>query len=930
MPRLLSLLALLLFCLASAGAPLPARAGGNPDAICDCESGFGACQHYLRMPGGVTADPCFCDRCREFSEHGGTKVPDGMSASCFQSNRVECYLKRHSVAWQLACSECAKNEKCCPNSHKENCPNCESPDGGAFSADVKAKAAQRAGAESRFFKKAGDVTVLFNKHFYLVSDVGGVKVKMRGGSFRLFNAHEYAHLMFERAEMARKEFAQVFGDRFHNTKPIGIFLPSKERDASALQATYFGAARTNQLFGGSDTGGPGDGMCFNGFCRSEQAASADDQLHVTVRHMIAHSLVSVWIRVDPNPRALPKWFFEGVAHWLSRSQDRYKDESTWCSQEGVKYSASGRGWDQDVAKIAADPKTDSIEKLFGKTAVGISDGQLGIDDQKRSWSYFDLCIREWRAPFVAMLEDIRNQKEIRDAFMQHMQCTPEIFDERWRARVLGRRRSMGPESDENELEANEPGARERRAIRNESDPRTLAAKLRSLGTIDQPKTVDVVLDQFGKNSELVRETAMVALLKIKDTECLDRIWNYGLSHRDPIVRAYAARASGRHKLEFAGPKLKVQVAEDKNWFARAEAAIACGELKIADAMSPMRKMVNGDSADKAQLAAMDGLAMFGEDAHMAVPLIVRQLESSQWQLRVAACDALGKIGSMEAVEPLVTRMERETGRVRDAIHAALKAITYDDLGRKPENWRAWWDREKAKVPNGLPKRPEKPAADAAKKQPEDPNKRYGDGPKYYGIEIYSSRIGFVLDTSLSMDQLFEPDPSAAAALSRTYNGSTKLAICKEEIAQVLKGLDPRSHFSIIVFNTKIQWWKKNPVPSSGGNISSAAGWMLSLPAAGETNYYDGLRAALDLPDGPDDSPDFKSTPDTLTFLTDGSPTQGEITDADTLLQWYTSLNRYARVRTHCITFGLKGVDLVLLRGMAEQNGGTFVIVPERN
>jgi hypothetical protein len=59
------------------------------------------------------------------------------------------------------------------------------------------------------------------------------------------------------------------------------------------------------------------------------------------------------------------------------------------------------------------------------------------------------------------------------------------------------------------------------------------------------------------------------------------------------------------------------------------------------------------------------------------------------------------------------------------------------------------------------------------------------------------------------------------------------------------------------------------------------------------------------------------------------PTQGEITDSDTLLEWFTSLNRYARVKTHVIAFGNTGVDLVLLRGMAERNGGHFVHVGER-
>src|SRR6185369_11510002 len=106
-------------------------------------------------------------------------------------------------------------------------------------------------------------------------------------------------------------------------------------------------------------------------------------------------------------------------------------------------------------------------------------------------------------------------------------------------------------------------------------------------------------------------------------------------------------------------------------------------------------------------------------------------------------------------------------------------------------------------------------------------------------------------------------------------------------------------------------------------------WLKSIPGAGETNYYDALKAALDIGNNPDTNPDFKATPDTITFLTDGEPTKGDIVDADTLIEWYTGLNRYARVKTHTITFGTIDVDMQLLHGLAERNGGKFTLVPEK-
>src|SRR6185295_5096172 len=112
-----------------------------------------------------------------------------------------------------------------------------------------------------------------------------------------------------------------------------------------------------------------------------------------------------------------------------------------------------------------------------------------------------------------------------------------------------------------------------------------------------------------------------------------------------------------------------------------------------DAMSipAMRKIVASDPSPKARVAAMDALAMFKGDAVSAVPIVAKELDHSDWQMRVAAAQALGGIDSMEGIEPLITRMEFESGRVSNDIYEALRKVSHDDLGRKPQSWRKWWE-----------------------------------------------------------------------------------------------------------------------------------------------------------------------------------------------------------------------------------------------
>jgi hypothetical protein len=900
--------------------------------------GNGECQHFLRNPAGATDDPCWCDKCRNGvtgQRHDGHTIPPGWNPDLFERGGMECYLKRHSVAWGITCSECYYNQKPWPDGNGQLLGAVPVKD--FLGRPAKDTVQQRFTKESRFFKDPQEVVVAYNRHFYIVTNVDGLKARMPSGSSRAITRHEWAHLMIERAEYARREFTRSLGALMTETQdprikdpipniPMAILYTDKQREYEKLSQEYFKAAANKGLKGaGALVCG---GMCLTGLGGSKEMIGDDHELTAFMRHRIGHNLLTLWGSWQTRAKSLPIWMDEGIAQWLTKSVEQFKDDAVFCTGEGASASGSAptyseKDWDKDVAKWAAG-KLGPIEELLGKTVIT----EMSEQDLKRSWSYCDLALSEWRQPFAKMLAALRQEKDLREAFMGNLGCTPEVFDERWRARVTGRRKTLAPAANEAEPEGNEtPGARDRRSIRGENDPKILAAKIRQLGEVKDEKTIPVVVDVMAQNKDLPRETALVTLLRTKDAKCLEALWSYGLGHSDGTVRAYTARICGRLGLTAALPKLEALLEDRSSWYARAEAAVACGTMKDVKAMPALRKMVLSDPSEKAQVGAIDALAMFGGDAGSAVPVIAKQLDSSQWQLRIAACQALGSIGSMEGVEALVARMEKETGRVADEMYEALKKISRDDLGRKPDNWRKWWDQEKKNASGGLPKRPEDKPKPAPPPDAKGVTRDTGPAP-FFGVELYSSRIAFVCDTSESMTLLFTPDPSAAKALSRDYEGRDKLTILKEEVAQALQGLDPRAHFNLVTFGTRIRTFEKNPVPASRGNIDSAIGFLKSIVGEGETNYYDSLKAALDIGDDPDTNANFRATPDTITFLTDGQPTQGDIVDADVLLEWYTGLNRYARVKTHTTTFGLVNVDLPLLKGMAERNGGRFTLIPE--
>jgi hypothetical protein len=412
------------------------------------------------------------------------------------------------------------------------------------------------------------------------------------------------------------------------------------------------------------------------------------------------------------------------------------------------------------------------------------------------------------------------------------------------------------------------------------------------------RTVDALIDALVGADDVGRATAMVALRKLTRPEDVERLRRHGLVHADGVVRAYAARACGERRLASVAPVLRAMIRGDSFWMARAEAAITCGELGDVEAMAEIREMLVGDPSERARLAALGALGRYGKAASDAVPAIAENLGAPQWQLRVGACEALGRIESMEAIEPLIARMTMEpSGRVGNAIHDALVAIARDDIGRKPDRWQAWWGGE--------------PTAAAG----------FSSGP-----EFHAHSIAFVLDTSESMGRTFEPDASAAKSLSRTYAGASKLAICAQEIVAALRTMDARAEFSLVAGRRGGRSFAERRVRPTEGQIAAADEWLRSLTADGAPDWFVVLRDGPAIGGASPDAPAFADTPDTVTFLVDAMPAG----DPDVLLERYASANRHARVLTHVIALGATDADAVYLRRLAEGNGGRFTNLAGRS
>lgn len=145
-----------------------------------------------------------------------------------------------------------------------------------------------------------------------------------------------------------------------------------------------------------------------------------------------------------------------------------------------------------------------------------------------------------------------------------------------------------------------------------------------------------------------------------------------LRHRDPEVRAQAAKALALFGHASALPALARLREQDDHPAVRAEAAIATLELGDEDAVAAVRAVATGeDHPMEARRRAALALAARGDDAGTDVLLPLLGDESADDELRADAIEALAAVRSRQAVRPLVDLLG----------HLHLRILAADALGR---------------------------------------------------------------------------------------------------------------------------------------------------------------------------------------------------------------------------------------------------------
>lgn len=164
-----------------------------------------------------------------------------------------------------------------------------------------------------------------------------------------------------------------------------------------------------------------------------------------------------------------------------------------------------------------------------------------------------------------------------------------------------------------------------------------------------------------------------------------------------------------------------------------------------------------------------------------------------------------------------------------------------------------------------------------------------------GIEAVPVDLVFVIDVSGSMS-------------------GRKIEQTREALESILNDLRPRDRFSMVTFESEIEYWMQTLVSASEYRQQGIQ-FARSLQAGGGTNFNDGLLAgATILRDHA--NPDYIQL---LVMLTDGQPTAG-VTDTETILSNAHTALLGTRISLNCLGFGFN-LNFDLLEKLALANNG---------
>ncbi|MCA8961476.1 MAG: VWA domain-containing protein [Planctomycetes bacterium] len=280
-----------------------------------------------------------------------------------------------------------------------------------------------------------------------------------------------------------------------------------------------------------------------------------------------------------------------------------------------------------------------------------------------------------------------------------------------------------------------------------------------------------------------------------------------------------------------------------------------------------------------------------------------------------ALSAAVKLKSKRAIPKMIQRLEELDPKkhrfIVNEIEDALWELTAQEFD-SVEDWKNFWEINKDSLD---PKEVWKDNED--KKTSVRKRKRDNDSPEFFGVEILSSNVMFIIDMSGSM-RLWDPAKGEGGS-EAGWRERVRMERAKGQLIKAINGLKKSSKFGVLAYSDRQLKFPEKPkgdviqiVPAAAGNKKQATKWASALQAQGLTHTDEAMQRA------------FKNKQiDTIMLLTDGAPAKRNQQDfralTQQILQDVARMNKIRKVKI--FTFGFEGPGKLPPNEPAQGQGG---------
>lgn len=208
------------------------------------------------------------------------------------------------------------------------------------------------------------------------------------------------------------------------------------------------------------------------------------------------------------------------------------------------------------------------------------------------------------------------------------------------------------------------------ALLTDTDSGVREAAAEGLGKIGDANATNGLVQSLVDSSQRVREAAFKALgaLNWKPATTEEEVWSWISAGKPDDVLSFSKEAA---------PAVLELLEHDDSTVQRKAMQLA-GELKLAEAIDPISKMMLGDSYSRFRADAARALGQIGQAGALAA-LSQALLNDKEKDVRAAAAEAMGVLKDPNAVQYLLKKLDDEDVGVRKAGVQSLGAYGGDDV-----------------------------------------------------------------------------------------------------------------------------------------------------------------------------------------------------------------------------------------------------------